>query len=128
VNGTDIQFGGILSEYNVIHFLEYTHSPSNIRQDFQPSVHQVQGVLIKCLLFDEYSKVMYSLIIVVHAFSPLYPHQITIPANCTDRMIGAFRRSQCQLLRIEGVAKSAQRMPMAIFSYFYTGTATFSSK
>jgi hypothetical protein len=32
--------------------------PSNIRQDFQPSVvHQVQGVLIKFLLFDEYSKV-----------------------------------------------------------------------
>jgi hypothetical protein len=31
-------------------------------------------------------------------------------------------------LRIEGVAWSAQRIPTAVFSNSYTGTATFSSK
>jgi hypothetical protein len=34
----------------------------------------------------------------------------------------------CQLLRIEGVAWSAQRIPTAVFPVFYTGTATISSK
>jgi hypothetical protein len=37
-------------------------------------------------------------------------------ANYTDRATAASQRSWCQLLRIEGVAWSAQRIPMAVFS------------
>jgi hypothetical protein len=40
------------------------------------------------------------------AFSP--------QANYTDRATAACRRSQCQLLLIEGVAWSAQRIPAAV--------------
>jgi hypothetical protein len=35
-------------------------------------------------------------------------------ANYTDRATAAFRRSWCQLLRLEGVAWSAQRNPTAV--------------
>jgi hypothetical protein len=35
-------------------------------------------------------------------------------ANYTDRAIAACRRSQCQLLRIDGVAWSAQWIPTAV--------------
>jgi hypothetical protein len=35
-------------------------------------------------------------------------------ANYTDRATAACRRSKCQLLRIEGVAWSAQRIPSAV--------------
>jgi hypothetical protein len=48
-------------------------------------------------------------------------------ANYTDRATTACRRSDCQLLRIEGVAWSAQRIPPAVFSVFYTGAASFPS-
>jgi hypothetical protein len=37
-------------------------------------------------------------------------------ANYTDRATAACRRSYCQLLRLEGVAWSAQRIPTAVFS------------
>jgi hypothetical protein len=37
-------------------------------------------------------------------------------ANYTDRVTAACRRSKCQLLRLAGVAWSAQRIPMAVFS------------
>jgi hypothetical protein len=40
----------------------------------------------------------------------------------------AFYSRKCQLLRIEGVAWSAQRIPTAVFSVFETGAATVSSK
>jgi hypothetical protein len=40
------------------------------------------------------------------AFSP--------QANYTDQATAACRRSWCQLLRIEGVAWSAQRIPKAV--------------
>jgi hypothetical protein len=40
------------------------------------------------------------------AFSP--------QANYTDRATAAFRRSQCQLLLIKGVAWSAQRIPTTV--------------
>jgi hypothetical protein len=35
-------------------------------------------------------------------------------ANYTDRATAACQRSQCQLLRIEGVGRSAQRIPAAV--------------
>jgi hypothetical protein len=35
-------------------------------------------------------------------------------ANYTDRATAAFWRSKCQLLRIEGVAWSAQRIPTVV--------------
>jgi hypothetical protein len=38
--------------------------------------------------------------------------------NCADQATAACRRSWCQLLRIEGVALSAQRTPTAVFSTF----------
>jgi hypothetical protein len=34
--------------------------------------------------------------------------------NYTDRATATCRRSQCELLRIEGVAWSAQRIPTAV--------------
>jgi hypothetical protein len=42
-------------------------------------------------------------------------------ANYTDRATAACRRSYYQLLRIEGVTWSAQRIPTAVFSVFYPG-------
>jgi hypothetical protein len=55
------------------------------------------------------------------AFSP--------QANYTDRATAACRRSYCQLLRIEGVAWSAQRIqPRPLISVFKTGAATFPFK
>jgi hypothetical protein len=42
----------------------------------------------------------------LHGFSP--------QANYTDRATATCRRSWCQLLRIEGVAWSAQRIPTAV--------------
>jgi hypothetical protein len=45
------------------------------------------------------------------------------PANYTDRISAACRRSYCQLLAIEGVAWSAQRIPTAvIFGFLYRGS------
>jgi hypothetical protein len=38
--------------------------------------------------------------------------------NYTDRTTATCRRSWCQLLRIEGVALSAQRIPTAVFLAF----------
>jgi hypothetical protein len=43
---------------------------------------------------------------------------LSLHANYTDRATAACRRSWCQLLRIEDVAWSAQRIPMAVFSVF----------
>jgi hypothetical protein len=54
------------------------------------------------------------------AFSP--------QANNTDRATAACRRSYCQLLWIEGVAWSAQRIPTAVNSVFLNGAATFTFK
>jgi hypothetical protein len=48
-------------------------------------------------------------------------------ANYTDRATAACRRSDCQLLRIEGATWSARRIPTALFSIFWTGAATFLS-
>jgi hypothetical protein len=45
-------------------------------------------------------------------------------ANYTDRATAACRRSQCQLLRVEGVAWSAQRIPTAVNLGFLARTRT----
>jgi hypothetical protein len=39
-------------------------------------------------------------------------------ANYTDRATAAFRRSNCQLLRIKGATWLAWRIPTAVFSVF----------
>jgi hypothetical protein len=39
-------------------------------------------------------------------------------ANYTDRVTAACRRSDCQLVRIEGATRSAWRIPPAVFSRF----------
>jgi hypothetical protein len=39
-------------------------------------------------------------------------------ANYTDRATSACRRSDCQLLWIEGATWSARRFPTAVFSVF----------
>jgi hypothetical protein len=39
---------------------------------------------------------------------------LSLQANYTDRATSACRRSYCQLLRVEGVAWSAQRIPTAV--------------
>jgi hypothetical protein len=49
-------------------------------------------------------------------------------ANYIDRAAAACLRSYCQLLRVEGVAWTAQRIPTAVFSVFCTGAATISSR
>jgi hypothetical protein len=46
----------------------------------------------------------------LHGLSPL--------ANYTDRATAACRRSDCQLLRIEGATWSAWRIPTAVFSVY----------
>jgi hypothetical protein len=47
-------------------------------------------------------------------------------ANYTDRATVACRRSKCQLLRIEGVARSAQRIPTAVNLGFLDRSRYFS--
>jgi hypothetical protein len=54
-------------------------------------------------------------------------HGLSPRENYTDRATAACRRSDCQLLRIEGTTWSAWRIPTAVFSVFYTGAATFLS-
>jgi hypothetical protein len=48
-------------------------------------------------------------------------------ANYTDRATASCRRSECQLLRIEGATWSAWQIPAAVFWVFWTGAATFLS-
>jgi hypothetical protein len=43
-------------------------------------------------------------------------HGLSPRANYTDRATAACRRSDCQLLRIEGATWSAWRIPTAVFS------------
>jgi hypothetical protein len=45
-------------------------------------------------------------------------HGLSPWANYTDRATAACRRSDCQLLRIEGVTWLAWRIPTAVFSVF----------
>jgi hypothetical protein len=45
-------------------------------------------------------------------------HGLSPRANYTDRATAACRRSDCQLLRIEGDTLSAWRIPTAVFSIF----------
>jgi hypothetical protein len=45
-------------------------------------------------------------------------HGLSPQANYANRATAAFRQSSCQLLQIEGVAWSAQQIPMAVFSVF----------
>jgi hypothetical protein len=45
-------------------------------------------------------------------------HGLSPRANYTDRVTAACRRSNCQLLRIEGATWSAWRIPTAVFSVF----------
>jgi hypothetical protein len=57
----------------------------------------------------------------------LNSHGLSSLANYTDRATAACRRSDCQLLRIEGATWSAWRIPTAVFSVLLTGAATFLS-
>jgi hypothetical protein len=45
-------------------------------------------------------------------------HGLSPRANCSDRATTACRRSDCQLLRIEGATWSAWLIPTAVFSVF----------
>jgi hypothetical protein len=54
-------------------------------------------------------------------------HGLSRRANYTDRATPACRRSDCQLLRIEGATWPAWRIPTAVFSVFWTGAAAFLS-
>jgi hypothetical protein len=45
-------------------------------------------------------------------------HGLSPRANYTDRATAACRRSDCQLVRIEGATWSAWRMPPGVFSIF----------
>jgi hypothetical protein len=45
-------------------------------------------------------------------------HGLSPRANYADRATAACRRSDCQLLRIEGATWSAWRIPTAVFSVF----------
>jgi hypothetical protein len=54
-------------------------------------------------------------------------HGLSPRANYTDRATAACRRSDCQLVRIEGATWSAWLVPTAVFLVFYTEAATFLS-
>jgi hypothetical protein len=41
-----------------------------------------------------------------------------VRANYTDRATAACWRSYCQILQIEGVARSVHQIPTAVFSFF----------
>jgi hypothetical protein len=45
-------------------------------------------------------------------------HGLSPRAHCTDRATAACRRSDCQLVRIEGATWSAWQIPPAVFSRF----------
>jgi hypothetical protein len=45
-------------------------------------------------------------------------HGLSPQANYTDRATAACRRSDCQLVRIEGATWSAWRIPPAVFLVF----------
>jgi hypothetical protein len=45
-------------------------------------------------------------------------HGLSPQANYNDRATAACRRSDCQLLRIEGATWSVWRIPKAVFSVF----------
>jgi hypothetical protein len=42
-------------------------------------------------------------------------HGLSLRANYTDRATAACRRSQCRLLRIDGVEWSAKQIPTSVF-------------
>jgi hypothetical protein len=45
-------------------------------------------------------------------------HGLSPRANYIDRATATYRRSDCQLLRIEGAMWSARRIPTAVFLVF----------
>jgi hypothetical protein len=55
-------------------------------------------------------------------------HGLSTRANYTDRATAACRRSDCQLMRIEGATWSAWRIPTAVFSVFLDRSRYFSIK
>jgi hypothetical protein len=55
-------------------------------------------------------------------------HGLSPRANYTDRATAACRRSDCQLLRIEGATWSACWIPTAVFSGFLDRSRYFSIK
>jgi hypothetical protein len=55
-------------------------------------------------------------------------HGLSPRANCTDRATAAYRRSDCQLVRIEGATWSAWRIPPAVFLGFLDRSRCFSIK
>jgi hypothetical protein len=54
-------------------------------------------------------------------------HGLSSRTKYTDRATASCRRSDCQLLRIEGATWWAWRIPAAVVSIFETGAATFLS-
>jgi hypothetical protein len=55
-------------------------------------------------------------------------HGLSLRANYTDWATAACRRSDCQLVRIEGATWSAWRIPPAIFLGFLDRSRYFSIK
>jgi hypothetical protein len=57
-------------------------------------------------------------------------HGLSLRANYTDRATAACRRSDCQLLRVEGATCSAWRIPTAVYQnllaiyYYYLNVLT----
>jgi hypothetical protein len=54
----------------------------------------------------------------INIFQQIKLHGPSPRANYTDRATAACRRSDCQLLRIEGATWTAWRIPSAVFSVF----------
>jgi hypothetical protein len=55
-------------------------------------------------------------------------HGLSLRANYTDRATAACRRSDCQLVQIEGAMWSAWRIPTAVFLGFLDRSRYFSIK
>jgi hypothetical protein len=46
-------------------------------------------------------------------------------ANCVGRMSAAYRRSECKILQVDGVARSPQRIPMTVILSFLDRSCHF---
>jgi hypothetical protein len=73
------------------------------------------------------SWIVFGKLTVAQLFNKKKLHGLSPRANYIDRETAACRRSDCQLLRIEGATWSAWWIPTAVFSVFLTGAATFLS-
>jgi hypothetical protein len=93
--------------------------PVTLQLPAQPPSFLYSSILspVTLQLPDQPPSFLYSSILTItRTFKQKKLRGLSPQSNYTDRATAACRRSLCQLLRIEGVAWSAQRIPTAVFS------------